>query len=97
MEKLHDFKVGQQVAYIPNHADDIDHEDVEYGFVTRVTEGTITIWVRFWVKGKEGIELRTKANSEPCYPATLRHHDSCTQYKVDEAMKVIAAGDRDRS
>ena len=95
MKKLHDFKVAQQVAYIPPHAEfDVQHPDTEYGFVTRVEDGIIPVWVRFWVKGKEGIELRTKSNSEKCYPNSLVSHESCTQYKVDEAMKVIATGGR---
>jgi hypothetical protein len=39
MFKLEDFSEKQRVAYIPNHADnDINHEDVEYGYVSSVND-----------------------------------------------------------
>lgn len=55
-------KPGMQIAYIPNHAEgDINHKDVEVGFVTSITENGA--FCRYWSKHNPG-ELRTKANSE---------------------------------
>ena len=57
-------KIGTQIAYVPRHAHgDIQHPDVEFGFVTNIGNDT-NCWCRFWQKGKVGMELRTTANSE---------------------------------
>lgn len=54
-------KQGTQILYVPNHAEgDLDHEDVEQGFVTLV--GQRVARCRFW--RKDGTGLRTRLNSE---------------------------------
>ncbi len=62
-----------QVAYIPTHAEgDINHKDVEYGFVTSTNDQFV--FCRFWSKRERNggeYELRTKANSEACRPQDL--------------------------
>lgn len=41
---LDEFKRGDQVAYIPDHAyGDIEHPDVEFGFVTSVVFGAVFV------------------------------------------------------
>lgn len=63
---MSEFHKGQQIIYIPNHADgDKQHPDCERGFVYK--GGTEFAWCRFWRKDAPGT-LRTRANSErtPC-------------------------------
>lgn len=49
-----DFKVGQRVRYIPNHAyNQLDHEDVEHGIVT--SRNKHYVFVRFQNDGKGGV------------------------------------------
>jgi len=80
------FKVGDQIAYIPLHANgDLDHWDVEFGFITGFnSEGDP--FCRYWRKGEVGI-LRTTANSE-CTPIDMVVvHYSVPQSKVDDFIK----------
>lgn len=48
-KKASDYKVGDPVTYIPNHADgDASHPDCEEGYVSSIREGVEDkIWVRF--------------------------------------------------
>lgn len=82
------FSIGDQIAYIPNHADgDIRHPDVELGFITSIIAASkTTYFCRFWNKGEPGI-LRTTANSEPCDSETIVKHPSVSQKIVNEFMK----------
>ena len=64
MEKRQALKPGSQVARIPSHAHgDINHPEVEYGFVTEVKRLLGVAHVRYFTK-KYPNELRNKANSE---------------------------------
>lgn len=56
---------GLQVAYLPDHAfGEIDHPDVEWGFVTSLPESPNgAAFVRYF-RSRDSDELRTKANSE---------------------------------
>lgn len=57
------FERGQQVAYVPPHAEGrLSHPDVEFGFVEK-RQGNFA-FCRFWRRGYEGKELRTTANPE---------------------------------
>ena len=61
------FEPLMQIAYIPSHCKgDIDHKDVEHGFVTSKNDSVV--FCRFWIKkyGHTICELRTTANSEAC-------------------------------
>ncbi len=57
------FKRGDQVIYVPSHADGIDHPDAEKGFVTSLAPNRTSAFCRYWNKANPK-ELRTKANSE---------------------------------
>jgi hypothetical protein len=64
-----DLKPGDQIAYVPRHARGaLNHPDVEYGFVTRLSHDGETAFCRYWQgRGKEGLRsegLRTLACSE---------------------------------
>jgi hypothetical protein len=75
-------EVGNQIAYIPTHAEgDIDHPDVEFGFITGFNSQGDP-FCRYWRKGEVGV-LRTTANSE-CTPIDMViEHWSVPQSRVD--------------
>lgn len=78
-------KKGMQIAYIPNHADgDVDHPDVEFGFVTSVKGDTV--FCRYW-RSKDSPELRTKTNSEGASKRYISYYVSRPQNEVDEVIK----------
>ncbi len=79
------FEPGAQIAYIPTHvpAGDLNHPDVEFGFVVTSTE--IISRCRFWRKGHLG-DLRTKANGENAYNTDLKHVDSVSPEIVKTAV-----------
>lgn len=88
-------KPGTQIAYIPNHvaplwngAANLDHPDVQFGFVTN--GGGPAYHCRFWHRGK--LELRTTANSEMCMTVNLVEHISIDQWYVDRLMKELGYG-----
>lgn len=86
------FYDGDQIAYLPMHTEgDINHPDVEFGFVydTEDTADFVTVFCRFWHKGKPG-ELRTVLNSELCHKQYLRLHRSVDDWKIDAANIKIA-------
>ena len=81
-------KRGTQIVYIPMHANgDINHPDVEMGFVTSMRDYD-TAFCRYWSKYHPG-ELRTKANSEATPVDMLVEHESVPQTMVDQALRVI--------
>lgn len=76
--KANDFKQGDQILYIPNHAEgDRDHPDCEFGFVTSTKINTV--FCRYWRNrpwsNKPKAELRTRYNSEGTDPSNLIKHD----------------------
>ena len=76
-------KARTQIAYIPPHADgDINHPDVEFGFITSVNHALHFHMCRYWRKGEPGV-LRTTANSELTPEACLVEHESVPQERVD--------------
>lgn len=80
------FNCGDQIAYIPLHADgDITHKDVEFGFVTSVRDDTV--FCRYWNRWLGA--LRTLANSEATPIDRLVHHESVSQQRVDETLEWI--------
>jgi len=77
-------KPGTQIAYIPLHAEgDINHPDVELGFV--VSERGDAHFCRYWRKGHLG-ELRTVANSELTPTDNLVEYKSVSQDVVDNLV-----------
>jgi len=75
------FKPRDQIAYVPNHAEgDIDHPDVEFGFVTSVKESVI--FCRYWSKANPRY-LRTLGNSEGALKENIVRHYSSQQSIID--------------
>lgn len=64
---------GDPILYIPTHANrDRSHDDCEPGYVDRVDpSGMVSCRFFFPKKHSRAGELRTKANSERCYPYSL--------------------------
>lgn len=62
------FGIGDQIVYIPSHANDIFHKDAEFGFITGFNSKG-DAFCRYW-RNPDKNELRTKANSE-CTPVSL--------------------------
>lgn len=88
MTKLKDLKVGMQIAYIPDHANgDINHSDVELGFVSAV--GGYTVSCRYFYKGSD--ELRTKQNGETTYLRNLVIYKHRRQTIINRLMREIDA------
>jgi hypothetical protein len=83
-------KPGTQIAYIPTHANnDINHEDVEFGFITSKSDKDY--FCRYW-SGRGKTTLRTAANSERTPSEMLVEYVSVSQKVVDEWMKKNANG-----
>lgn len=81
------FKLKDQIAYIPTHANgDIEHPDVEHGFVTSVLGDTV--FCRYWSKSHPRY-LRTTANSEGRPIECLVHHHTAIQSIVDNLFKEL--------
>lgn len=85
-------KLGTQILYIPNHADgNIEHFDVEAGFVVSVTEdgAFCRYWRRLghwrWWQTKQ---LRTRMNSELTPFGNLLIYESAGKSAVDKAIKA---------
>lgn len=84
------FNQFDQVAYIPTHANgDIDHPDVEYGFVAKDDPTQGNVFVRYWAKDAIGSRLRTLANSEATPRGNLVEHTSCSHAEVERAWKGV--------
>lgn len=80
-------KRGTQTAYVPMHADgDINHPDVEFGFITSVHESAA--FCRYWYRGQPGV-LRTRSNSELTALARLVKHVSVSQEKVEQLLERL--------
>jgi len=84
-------KSGTQIAYIPLHAEgDINHPDVEFGFV--VSERGDAHFCRYWRRGHPG-ELRTVANSELTPTDNLVEYKSVSQDVVDNLKRYLYKGE----
>lgn len=81
-----EFKRGDQIIYIPSHADGPDHKDSEEGFVTSVRGDSI--FCRYWSKHDRNI-LRTLANSEATSPEDLILADTRHQNVINNILKGI--------
>lgn len=79
--------IGTQILYVPNHAEgDVEHEDVEQGFVTSVGSGVA--FCRYW--RKDGYGLRITANSEATPLENIVLFDSHNQAEIEAMMKKYA-------
>lgn len=83
---------GDQVAYIPLHAyGNINHPDVEFGFVARMHAGGEFAYVRYWRRGSPG-ELRTVDNSECTPVGQLVRFESVAPDVVTAALEATQKG-----
>lgn len=83
---MNQFKPGVQVAYIPHHAGgDIDHKDVEYGFITGASKDHNYLFCRFWRQGYPG-QLRTTSCSKATPVVNLQLFKTVRQPIVDQMM-----------
>jgi hypothetical protein len=81
-------KPGTQIVYIPNRADgDINHPDVEFGFVTSESTNHCH-FCRYWRKEHIG-ELRTTANSERTPNENLTEYNSVPQKVVNILLESL--------
>jgi len=78
------FVHGDQVAYLPPHANSIVHPDVEFGFITSFNPDRSSAFVRYW--GWHRRELRTTANSEATPIDRLVPLMSVPHWQVVEAV-----------
>ena len=82
-------KPGTQILYVPNHAEgDLNHPDVEIGFVTSYRPKTETVFCRYFSKHRRK-DLRTKANSEGTPLANIVIKDSAPQNYVNMLLAQI--------
>jgi hypothetical protein len=87
-----EFVPTEQVAYIPTHAmGDVNHPDVEFGFVVSKAKAPHCYYVRYWSKYSPG-ELRTKANSEITPEENLIAHKSHTESQVNLQWEKYVTG-----
>ena len=56
------FKIGDQIVYLPLHAKDLFDSDAEFGFITGFNASG-SAFCRYWLNPKKE-SLRTTANSE---------------------------------
>jgi hypothetical protein len=84
------FMPGDQIAYIPDHADNLLHPDVEFGFIVSVDHENKTAMCRYW--NRHWRDLRTTANSECTRFENLIPYVSVPQTEVLAAIaKHISA------
>ena len=81
---------GTQIVYLPPHAErNLNHPDVEYGFITSgpvtVAPNVAAYYARYWRKGHPG-KLRTKANSECTSLDCIVVKDSVPQNVVNAVL-----------
>lgn len=82
-------KPGTQIAYIPSHAEgNIEHPDVEFGFVTGASSNSHHHFCRYWRKGSKAA-LRTTANSECTPDEYLVEHEYVPQGVVNRTMVAL--------
>lgn len=83
-------KRGTQIAYIPNHAHgDINHPDVEFGFVTSQRDEISIHFCRFWRRGAEGKSLRTTSCSESVCDVNLVKHEYVSQHIIENTLQEL--------
>lgn len=86
--------VGTQIAYVPDHArGDVRHPDCQYGFVTAYVDPIKSYFCRYWRRGKEGVELRTRAGSEMTYARHVIPFESTLQEAVERELTAILGGE----
>ena len=87
---IKEFKRGNQIVYIPDHAKgNIDHNDVEYGFITSISPCGEAAYCRFWNKKPNDRILRTASNSERVKLKNLKHYKYRKQIDIEMLLNSI--------
>ena len=81
------FKRGDQIIYIPDHAHGPDHPAVEEGFVTSVNDQVV--FCRYWNRIYHHT-LRTLTNSEATSPDDLVLTNTRNQNVIDNILKGLS-------
>lgn len=81
-------KKGDQIVYMPDHADGPNHPDAEFGFIMSLTPDGKGAFCRYWRKGNLG-KLRTIANSERTDWRNLSNYQSVPQFVVENTIDMI--------
>jgi hypothetical protein len=72
---------GTQIAYVPQHADSVNHPDVQLGFIVKPANPPENgYFCRYWQPGLK--TLRTRANSELTSLDNLQEHMSVMSSQV---------------
>ena len=77
-------QIGDQIVYIPNHAEDMFHPDVEFGFITGFSPSG-SVFCRYWLNPKREV-LRTKANSESTPINMIKRCDIKSQEEITKLL-----------
>ena len=86
-----DLQKGTQIICVPNHADDMFHQDCEDGFVTSV--GRRGAFCRYWSKIEPG-KLQTMSCSELTPFENLVIKDTHPQGEVNKWLRWIRDEER---
>lgn len=88
---MNDFKRGDQIAYIPDHAEgNINHPDVEFGFVTSTNPHYV--FVRYWWNARSGRDINTLKSRNSGTPTYRRHlvlHNNHPQETIDKMLAKL--------
>lgn len=91
--------VGKQIVYVPSHIIEeyasreaipesiLSDRAVEYGFIFSYSSDIDLLFCRYWLAGKVGVELKTKANSELTPMRNLFEYDSVAPQIIDNWLK----------
>lgn len=85
------FRKGNQIVYIPGHADNMLHPDAEFGFITGFNQKG-SAFCRYW-RNPDRDELRTKANSEATLIEMIKRCDLKPQAEIDELLIKLGYGE----
>lgn len=87
IQKKHDFKVGDQIVYIPTHAKNMFHRDAEFGFITSFNRSG-SAFCRYWLN-PDRLTLRTTANSEATPIDMIKRCDLKPQEEIDRLLEKL--------
>jgi len=94
MNLIKQFSKGTQIAYIPNDVDrdNLDHPDVEFGFIEKLMIDRHCAMCRFWSRSNPN-RLGTVANSELTPLENIVAHQIHDQQEITRLLGLIATGE----
>lgn len=84
-----DLAPGTQIVARPHTLTPIFDYSSQFGFVVSKSPKFDAYFCRYWVRGQEGIRLRTLSVSELTNAGNLTAHVSCDQSIVDKLLLDI--------